>query len=71
MRLHNLIEICKEEETNGILLNIDFEKAFNSIEWDHIYRALKVLQQNVCSLDAPPRYYQPSMGNEMLHNCEF
>ena len=40
MRLHNLIDLCKEEELNGLLLNIDFEKAFDSIEWSHIYKAL-------------------------------
>ena len=41
MRLHNLIDLCEEEDLDGILLNIDFEKAFDSVEWEHIYKALK------------------------------
>jgi len=40
-RILNLIEICKENKINGILLNIDFEKAFDCIEWDFIYSALE------------------------------
>ena len=40
-RILNLIEICKQEDINGLLLNIDFEKAFDCIEWDYIYTALQ------------------------------
>ena len=40
IRIQNLIEMCKEEEIEGILINIDFEKAFDTIEWDHLLRAM-------------------------------
>jgi len=40
-RILNLIEICKNNNINGILLNIDFEKAFDCIEWDFVYSALR------------------------------
>jgi len=41
-RILNLIDICKNNQINGVLLNIDFEKAFDCIEWDFIYSALEV-----------------------------
>ena len=40
-RILNLIELCKNKDINGLLLNIDFEKAFDCIEWDYIYTALQ------------------------------
>ena len=40
-RVQNLIEHCKEYNINGLLVNIDFEKAFDSIEWPFIWKALK------------------------------
>jgi len=40
-RILNLIELCKSNNINGILLNIDFEKAFDCIEWDFVYSALR------------------------------
>jgi len=40
-RILNLIELCKDNQINGVLLNIDFEKAFDCIEWDFIYSALE------------------------------
>jgi len=40
-RILNLIELCKDNQINGVLLNIDFEKAFDCIEWDFIYTALE------------------------------
>jgi len=40
-RIINLIELCKTGDINGVLLNIDFEKAFDCIEWDFVYSALR------------------------------
>ena len=41
-RILNLIDLCEKNQINGLLLNIDFEKAFDCVEWDFIYTALKV-----------------------------
>ena len=40
-RALNLIEHCKDQNINGVLVNIDYEKAFDSVEWTLIYKALK------------------------------
>jgi exonuclease III len=42
-RIQNTIEMCKSLKKNGILVNIDFEKAFDTIEWKFIYKSLEVL----------------------------
>jgi hypothetical protein len=42
-RIQNLIDICEEQKEDNILINIDFEKAFDTIEWDFIYQTLQHL----------------------------
>jgi hypothetical protein len=42
-RIQNLIELCKEDHINGSLINIDFEKAFDTIGWDFITKSLRKL----------------------------
>jgi hypothetical protein len=42
-RLQNMIESCKEKKEKGWIINIDFEKAFDTIEWSFIYKTLEVL----------------------------
>jgi hypothetical protein len=42
-RLQNMIESCSEEKTKGWIINIDFEKAFDTIEWPFIYKTLEVM----------------------------
>ena len=42
-RILNLIDICNEDNIEGVLLNIDFEKAFDCVEWDFIYETLAFL----------------------------
>jgi hypothetical protein len=39
----NTIEICKEQKLKGVLVNIDFEKAFDTLEWDHMLKSLEYL----------------------------
>jgi hypothetical protein len=39
-RLQNLIESCREKDMKGWIVNIDFEKAFDTIEWPFIYKSL-------------------------------
>ena len=40
IRIQNLIAHCTNNGINGTLINVDFEKAFDSIEWKFIYKAL-------------------------------
>jgi hypothetical protein len=42
-RLQNLMEMAKTQKINGLLINIDFEKAFDTIEWKFIYKCLEHL----------------------------
>ena len=39
--IYDLIEYCKHTKRDGSLLLIDFEKAFDSIEWSYIREVLK------------------------------
>ena len=39
--IYDLIQYCKENNREGILLLIDFEKAFDSIEWKYIKKILR------------------------------
>ena len=41
MKLQNLIMKCNKGKISGSLINMDFEKAFDSIEWSFIYKAFK------------------------------
>ena len=38
--VYDLIQYCKEKKKEGILVLIDFEKAFDSIEWSYITKVL-------------------------------
>jgi hypothetical protein len=42
-RIQNTIELCTSQNINGAIVNIDFEKAFDTIEWDFIYKSLEIL----------------------------
>jgi hypothetical protein len=42
-RLQNMIQMCKDTQIKGYLINIDFEKAFDTIEWDFIEKSLEKL----------------------------
>ena len=37
----DLIDYCKKFQASGILLSLDFEKAFDTINWDFVHRCLK------------------------------
>ena len=39
--VYDLIQYCKAKNKVGILLLVDFEKAFDSIEWTYIRKVLK------------------------------
>jgi hypothetical protein len=36
--------MCRDENIRGAIVNIDFEKAFDTVEWDHLYKALASLR---------------------------
>ena len=39
--IEDIIELCDKEEKGGILMMLDFKKAFDSLEWDFLFKALK------------------------------
>lgn len=39
--LYDVIEYCKLTNTSGLILTIDFEKAFDSLEWDFLFKTLQ------------------------------
>ena len=41
MELLSMIEYCNKEEIDAIIINFDFEKAFNRIEWSILDQVLK------------------------------
>jgi exonuclease III len=41
IRTLDLIEWCNEENIPGLMVNIDVEKAFDSVSWNFMYKALK------------------------------
>ena len=41
--LNDIIELCQSRKENGILLFIDFEKAFDTLEWNFLFKTLKAM----------------------------
>jgi exonuclease III len=41
IRTLDILETCNEDQIEGLLINIDIEKAFDSVSWDFMYKALK------------------------------
>jgi len=69
-RILNLIEICKINKINGILLNIDFEKAFDCIEWDFVYSALRAFGFPECFIKWVKTLYN-NISSCVINNGKF
>ena len=39
--LHDIVDFCKFTSTGGLLVMIDFEKAFDTLEWDFLFQTLE------------------------------
>jgi hypothetical protein len=44
--LYDLMDYLEENDMDGLLLLVDFEKAFDSVEWNFLRKAL----ESLCSL---------------------
>jgi exonuclease III len=44
IRTLELIRLCEEQDMEGLLLNIDIEKAFDSVSWQFMYESLAFFQ---------------------------
>ena len=40
-KIMNLMDYCSDNSIEGMLVAIDFEKAFDSMEWDFVYRCME------------------------------
>ena len=51
--IYDMIAYLKEKNLPGLLLNIDFEKAFDSVDWKFMFKVLKAFgfKQDICRLD--------------------
>ena len=47
---YNMIAYLKEKNLPGLLLNIDFEKAFDSVDWKFMFKDLKAFgfKKDIC-----------------------
>ena len=48
--IHDMIAYFKEKNLPGLLLNIDFEKAFPSVDWKFMFKVLKAFgfKKDIC-----------------------
>ena len=48
--IYDMIAYLKEKNLPGLLLNIDFEKAFDSVDWRFMFKVLKAFgfKQDIC-----------------------
>ena len=44
--IYDMIAYLKEKNLPGLLLNIDFEKAFDSVDWRFMFKVLKAFYCN-------------------------
>ena len=49
--IYDIIAYLEENQLPGLILNIDFEKAFDSVNWNFMFKVLKAfgLGQSVCN----------------------
>jgi hypothetical protein len=42
-RILTTMRTCEEQKINGLMINIDFEKAFDTLDWEHLHKAMEYL----------------------------
>ena len=43
LSLLNVIDRCEKQKIEAVILSVDFHKAFDTIEWDAIYKVMEFL----------------------------
>ena len=49
--IHDIVYLTEEQNMNGFITLIDFEKAFDSIEWNFLFKSLKTFNFGAAFLD--------------------
>ena len=39
--IYNTMQLCDDQQKHGLLLLVDFEKAFDSVSWSFLYKTFK------------------------------
>lgn len=55
--LYDVIEYCNETETSGLLMMVDFEKAFDSLEWDFLFKTLEHMNFGISFINWVKLFY--------------
>lgn len=55
--LCDIIEYCKLTETSGLMMMVDFEKAFDSLEWDFLFKTLEHMNFGPCFINWVKLFY--------------
>jgi exonuclease III len=42
-RIVTTMRTCEEQQINGLMTNIDFEKAFDTLDWQHLHKVMEYL----------------------------
>lgn len=42
--MYDIIEYCKQTETSGLFMMVDFQKAFDSLEWNFLFKTLECMK---------------------------
>ena len=65
MKMLNLIEYCTRTQNSAIILSVDFEKAFDKLEWDAMYKALELFNFGPCFISYVKTLYSNPISSTM------
>ena len=51
MQLQNVIDCCEKEKIQAIIMSVDFEKAFDKVQWDSMFRILQAFNFGLKFID--------------------